>query len=252
MQETDDNPNEPRPVAYTPEGEPLYTHPPTPADSQTSPSEDPKVVFLSRAIEPHHQEISADVMRRHEESVRLYPHLNLSEGEFVISAVKRHPIGLLSIWMVVILAIFMVIAIPAILVLAGMVPFRFTAGTAINGTLVLVLVIILLVLAGVVATAVYEANRFYLTNESVIQYIQASLFSRKDQTISLANIEDASYRQRGIIQTIFNYGSIRLSTEGEETTYRFMFVADPERQIKLLNDAVEAFKNFRPVDPDED
>lgn len=249
MKKAEEQSTEPKPVAYTPEGEPLYTHPPT--NSPVESGENPQVVYLSRAIEPHQQDISPEVKRKHEESIRRYPHLNLSEGEFVISAIRRHPIGVLSIWVIVILAVLMVIAIPAILVSSGMVPFQFTAGTAINGSLVLILVIVLLILAGVVATAVYEANRFYLTNESVTQYIQTSLFSRKDQTISLANIEDASYRQKGIVQTVLNYGSIRLSTEGEETTYRFMFVSDPERQIKLLNDAVEAFKNFRPVDPDE-
>lgn len=94
---------------------------------------------------------------------------------------------------------------------------------------------------------VYQNNKFFLTNESVIQEIQVSLFSRHEQTVSLQNIEDASYRQQGILQTMFNYGSIRLSTEGDETTYRFNFVADPKRHIAILNDAVEAFKNGRPV-----
>ena len=77
-----------------------------------------------------------------------------------------------------------------------------------------------------------------------------SLFTRKEQTVSLANIEDASYDQKGIIQMLFNYGSIRLSTEGDETTYRFSYVANPKEQIAILNNAVEAFKNGRPVDQD--
>ena len=116
-----------------------------------------------------------------------------------------------------------------------------------SGGLVLLFAAVLFTLGGIIATVVYQANRFYLTNESVIQHIQTSLFSKKDQTISLANIEDASYRQQGILQTILNYGSIRLSTEGEETTYRFNFVANPKREVDKLNNAVEAFKNFRPV-----
>jgi len=95
---------------------------------------------------------------------------------------------------------------------------------------------------------VYVNNKFFLTNESVIQEIQVSLFSRHEQTVSLGNIEDASYSQHGIIQQIFNYGSIRLSTEGDETTYRFTYVANPKQHIATLNNAVEAFKNGRPVD----
>jgi hypothetical protein len=92
------------------------------------------------------------------------------------------------------------------------------------------------------------SNQFFLTNESVIQEIQVSLFARREQTVSLSNIEDASYHQHGILQTLLNYGSIRLSTEGDETTYRFYYVANPRREIAILNNAVEAFKNGRPID----
>lgn len=246
MQPTNEQDHE-RPVAYTPEGQPLYTRP-APQKHET----DPQVVYLSRAIKPHEQDIPHEITEKHEQSCRQFPHLNLSQGEYVISAVQRHPIGLLSIWIVVGLAVLMVAAIPALLIFSGVTPFDITEKLVMNGTVVLLLVIALLLLGGVVATVVYQANRFYLTNESVIQHIQTSLFSRKDQTISLGNIEDASYRQQGILQTLLNYGSIRLSTEGEETTYRFAFVANPERQVKLLNDAVESFKNFRPVDESDD
>jgi hypothetical protein len=40
---------------------------------------------------------------------------------------------------------------------------------------------------------------------------------------------------------------MRLSTEGEETTYRFAFVENPKEQIATVTDAVESFKNGRPV-----
>ena len=66
-------------------------------------------------------------------------------------------------------------------------------------------------------------------------------------TIAPSSIEDASFRQSGIIQTVFNYGTIRLSTEGEETTYIFHFVARPREQIAVINNAIEDFKNGRPV-----
>ena len=107
---------------------------------------------------------------------------------------------------------------------------------------------LLVLIGGYIVIWVYLSNQFFLTNESVIQEIQTSLLSRHEQTVSLDNIEDASYRQAGILQTLLNYGSIRLSTEGDETTYRFNYVADPKRQIAILNNAVEAFKHGRPVE----
>lgn len=234
-----------KPVAYDQYGRPLYAHPPV--------VREPQVVHLSRAIDPHQQEVSPETKKKHEESQRKYPHLNLSEGEYVISAVKRHPIGIVSIWLVVSAALLIVfVAFPALIANQGLLGggFQLSSGAIASAGLVLLLLAVLFILGGIIATVVYNGNRFYLTNESVMQIIQTSLFSKSEQTVSLANIEDASYRQHGIIQTLLGYGALRLSTEGDETTYRFNFVANPQKQITLLNDAIEAFKNFRPVDSD--
>lgn len=252
--------NSPKPVAYDQYGQPLYAHPPAPQQQATPMSpeaaqqkvaetgERPQVVYMTRAVDPHEQEISPEVQAKHGESRKRFPQLNLSEGEYVISAIKRHPIGLLSIWAVTGAAILLIfIGFPILLSSGSFLGRSLSPGAIMSGGLVLLFAAVLFTLGGIIATVVYQANRFYLTNESVIQHIQTSLFSKKDQTISLANIEDASYRQQGILQTILNYGSIRLSTEGEETTYRFNFVANPKKEVDKLNNAVEAFKNFRPV-----
>lgn len=242
-----------KPVAYDQYGRPLYAHPPAIAMTDSGVDQQPQVVYMSRAVSPHEQEPSEEVKARHDQSVRQHPHLTLSDHEYVISAVQRHPIGLLSIWAVVAAAV-LVIFIGFPMLVNGSTVFgrQLSASAIASGGLVLLLAAVLFVLGGIVATVIYNANRFYLTNESVIQHIQTSLFSKKDQAISLANIEDASYRQQGIVATVLNYGSIRLSTEGEETTYRFNFVANPKKQVDLLNNAVEAFKNFRPIDPTDD
>ena len=106
----------------------------------------------------------------------------------------------------------------------------------------------LVVLGGAVALWVYLQNQFFMTNESVIQEVQESLFSRREQTVSLGSIEDASFKQMGVVQLLLDYGTIRLSTEGQETTYTFRFVANPKKQIAILNNAIESFKNGRPVE----
>lgn len=245
-------PNEPvdysQPVAYDKEGRPLYAHPPTSA--QAPAEQHPPVVYMTRPAEPLEQHISEAAKKRHEESKRAYPALNLSDGEYVISEVRRHPIGLFSIWFIVAVILGVVfIGGPILLSIAA--PDLISSlepGAITNGILFLVFLAAFFIVGGVVATVIYQGNRFYLTNESVIQRIQHDLLSHKEQTVSLANIEDASYNIQGLIQMIFHFGSLRLSTEGDETTYRFSFVADPKRQVDLLNNAVEAFKNGRPVD----
>ena len=112
------------------------------------------------------------------------------------------------------------------------------------------LLAVLAVALGAATVWVYQRNQFFMTNESVIQEIQHSLFSHREQTVSLGSIEDASFKREGILQHLFNYGTMRLSTEGEETTYRFAFVEDPKQQIAKVSNAVEAFKNGRPVRDD--
>lgn len=238
-----------QPVAYDRDGRPLYAHPAETATPASQPPAEPQVVYMARAVEPVKPEISADVKAKHDKAAQLYPMLNLSEGEYVISAVRRHPIGLLapiavtSVLVIVFLSIlFYYDRIIASLGLAGSFPGVQAAFFP------LVMLMIAVVVGGLIAIYVYESNRFFLTNESVIQEIQVSLFSHYEQTVSLANIEDASFSQKGIFQNLLGYGDIRLSTEGDETTYRFQYVANPKEQIAKLNNAIEAFKNGRPVE----
>lgn len=240
-----------QPVAYDAEGRPLYAHPPASVEQVPTPAATPQIVHVSRAVEPVKYEVSPEVKIKHDASVRQYPFLNLSDAEYILSAVRRHPIGLvgpvaITVFLISILLLFL---------------FNYSTIATNSSTLAfpplqdvffpLVALIVAVAFGGFAVIYVYLANKFFLTNESVIQEVQFTLFSRHEQTVSLGNIEDASFRQEGMLQSILNYGSIRLSTEGDETTYRFKYVANPKEQIALLNNAVEAFKNGRPVGTDE-
>lgn len=243
MNDQPQTPPEQKPVAYDSEGRPLYAAPPQP---QQAP-EQPQFVHMSRAVEPAKLELTPEMKAKHDESMRRYPSLNLSEAEYIISAVRRHPIGLflpvgMTIFLVA-LVISLLINYPLIVGSLGLMTVPDFGPILLCG----VLLVILFLIGGYVAVWVYMNNKFFLTNESVIQEIQVTIFSKHEQTVSLANIEDASFTQQGILQSMFDYGSIRLSTEGDETTYRFNYVANPKRQIAILNNAVEAFKNGRPV-----
>lgn len=232
-----------QPAGYDSQGRPLYNATPQEAAARS----EPQSVYVARPISPAEQPLSDEVKRRHATSIERYPSLNLSDAEYIVSAVERHPIGLAA---PVLLTGFIIAFIASIL-------FNFSAIMEALGVytpppfemvlLAGVLLIAAVAIGGYISIWIYTSNKFYLTNESVIQEIQTGLFARHEQTVSLANIEDASYYQRGILQVMFNYGSIRLSTEGDETTYRFNYVSNPKAQIAILNNAVEAFKNGRPI-----
>jgi hypothetical protein len=277
------NPEQPlqdpnKPVAYDADGQPLYAAPQNTVENgneyyeprshvtsapETAPGynydpriraqygNEPRVVHQPRPYEPKLGEISEELRQKHDASQRRYPNLNLSEAEYVILDIKRHPIGLL---IPVVSTIFLIIVLLAGLISYPMIVEPDPLSGAIPGlgliTTAVLCLILLIGIGGYIAVWVYLKNTFYLTNESVVQEIQHSIFSKHEQTVSLGSIEDASFKQNGILPSLLNYGTIRLSTEGEETTYSFLYVTDPKRQIATVNNAIESFKNGRPVGDD--
>lgn len=273
-----------KPVAYDAEGRPLYAHPPTqpvpvevplpppppvvslktdqPSHVTQAPeahagdnfdprtrvqyANEPGVRHVTRPIEPAKMPISEELKQKCDSSRKKYPFLNLSEGEYVILAVRRHPIGLVAPIGGTVLALMLIFGLTA--VYTGMTMANPNLPAVGDVMLIAILFALLVTIFGYFATWIYIQNKFFLTNESVVQEIQSSLFAKREQTVSLGSIEDASFKQTNFIQTFFHYGTLRLSTEGDETTYRFQYVSEPKKQVAVLNNAIEAFKNGRPVD----
>jgi hypothetical protein len=228
-----------QPVAYDTEGRPLYLHPT--ASSNPLPilphPEELQVVQVTRSADPVAVSVPPEIQARHQASVAKYPRLNLSPGEYVIMDIRRHPIVA-----IVIGAWWFLLSHPGSK--APIIP------TASAGAVSL-FTLGLLVLVGLftwVAAAVYRGNSFILTNESVIQRVQTSLISQQEKTINLENIKDAQFDQVGFLQYIVGYGSIKLTTEGDQENYFFSLVAHPKEQIATINNVIEAVKYGRPVE----
>jgi hypothetical protein len=195
--------------------------------------------------------ISNELMAKHEDSQHRYPRVHLSKGEYVIMEVRRHPIGLVSILFLVLLMVAAVLVlIPYYTMNREAIASTFKIGldslpTGADVTMPLLGVAALFLLGGFLAVYVYVNNLFYLTNESIMQYIQTSIFSTKEQQINLVNVDDVSYRQEGILQQVLNYGTLRVSTEGDERNpYVFPFVARPQMVTRTINDAMEEATGF--------
>lgn len=206
-------------------------------------------VHIARSMEPTEPELSEATTIKHERSLQAFPELNLSRGEYVVLCIMKHrislvvPMGALLLALVILLfAILNMDLTTQFLMQIGLKDAKSTEIYPILGWLIALTLLIMYA-----TYYVYTHNRFILTNESIIQETQKGLLNRNEQTISLDNVEDASYSQKGLIQQMFNYGSLRLSTEGDETTYRFNYVYDPRGKIAILNNAVEAFKSGHPI-----
>ncbi|MBR3252593.1 hypothetical protein IKF84_00780 [Candidatus Saccharibacteria bacterium] len=155
---------------------------------------------------------------RHERSVKDFPFLELEDNEYVEYAFKRA-----KIWLNLILGglaaglIFILLAF--LLVLMGK-DFLDTTGISFL-YIILGALLFSVFLVGVFTLMVYRGNKLFITNKHVIQMTMASPMSSSVNMIDLPSIEDTSFSQDGIMQKMFGYGTFRLSTVGEETTYTF-------------------------------
>jgi hypothetical protein len=236
-----------QPVAYDANGNPLYKHP-VQQMSRPEAMVASQAVHLARPAEPAKPFVSDATKVKHDRSHQLYPTLNLSEAEYIIAVVRRHPIGLFIPFALAF--VFITIGLVTIFNYDIVVQTLRLKGVAADGPsmiLPLLMAILLICLLTYVAYYIYTNNKFFLTNESIIEQIQTGLFSHAEKSIDLASIEDVSYTQKNILQVLVGYGSIRLSTIGDETSYRYDYVSNPKAQVDVLKNAVESFKNGRAI-----
>lgn len=181
--------------------------------------------------EPSEQEIQ----QLHEESTKQYPSIGLLDNEYVLYDVQRHAFGMF----LVILQIVVLVTIPIVLSVAGWLFF---------GVEEAILLLITLEMLGVVFSYIvytnYKKDWMIITNERIIQNEQVNFFLKRNQSIVLARIEDVSCQRNGLIETLFPIGTIRLATIGDETTYGFSFVDDPEEQCNKIRAILSQYRDI--------
>ncbi len=149
--------------------------------------------------------------------------LELEADERVEFAIRRADIFIVATWVGVIIAC-IVIAIVIVLINANQ--GKMAGALPLNGLswlmgLVGVLVYLIIIGVGMVATKVHFSNRLFITNKRVLEYEMKSLFHNSMNIIDLKSIEDVSIKQSGIIDHMLGVGVLRMSTVGDETTYTF-------------------------------
>ncbi|MBQ1540269.1 hypothetical protein IIZ72_01770 [Candidatus Saccharibacteria bacterium] len=176
---------------------------------------------------------------RHERSKKDFPFLTLEDDEYVEFAFMRAKVcymmivGSVAAGLIVVLFLFLMIL------------FGQSTLDAMGRNFIYIILFTLVVtalLAGAVATMVFKGNRLYVTNKHAIQLIMKSPVVKSVNIIDLASIEDASFHQNGFLQTMLHYGTFRLSTVGDETTYTFPFSDIAPSELKAVSKLISAAK----------
>ncbi len=165
--------------------------------------------------------------------------LGLDKDEKVVLDVRRHPLGLIFIYIGGVLSV-VALLIVMYLAIANKDSISIDIGPAVyaGGFGIAIVFIALITYIG---GQVYKSNRLVVTNENIIQVLQFSLLNRQISQLNLANVQDVSVDQKGLIPTLLNYGSVEIETAGEAANFKFPHVENPNRIAKLIIEAHETY-----------
>jgi uncharacterized membrane protein YdbT with pleckstrin-like domain len=163
----------------------------------------------------------------------------LEPGECILTVVHRSVIGLIGIYLVAIIA---AAAIVTLVIVISPSTFEAT-GSGDSGSLSAIFGLSALLLALILFTVtyVYRQSRLLVTDRSLVQIMQKTLFIRKVSRLSMSNVEDVSEEQRGILAALFGYGTLTVQTAGEKENFVFPLCPNPASLADRIIEAREAY-----------
>jgi uncharacterized membrane protein YdbT with pleckstrin-like domain len=159
---------------------------------------------------------------------------SLDNDEQILCDVRQHPFGIIAVYVMCIFGL-----IVGFLIITAFIPESIGSTGKTYSVLALLWVIIALFLAAAmaIATFVYRQSRLTVTSKNVVLVIQGGVFTRKVSQISLANVEDVSSEQIGILAQLLGFGRVTVETAGEQANFIFNYAPQPARVSKIILNA---------------
>lgn len=158
------------------------------------------------------------------------------EDEVVLCYFRKH-------WIKIIRRV-LLIPILIIVIFSG---FSFFNVLSQNGLLVHVLVLLgfglltYLIHKQFLAIFHYYLNTVMITNYRVVEVDKSLYFVNTKNSVDLHNIQDVQKNQVGLLQSLFNYGSLIIVLSGASESVHLDLVPRPEYQFKKINQVKSAY-----------
>lgn len=171
----------------------------------------------------------------------------IDEDEKVLALIKRHPFGIIKLYVEIFLAIG---------VMAGLIYYLLPEIVAVDDNaslyaavgLGVVLIGAFLLIIAFAATVIYNQNQLIVTDKTITQTLQLSLFNKKTSQLSVTNIEDVTANSNGFFPTILGYGRLLIETAGEQENFHFDYCPHADHYAKLILEARQVFLDNGGVD----
>lgn len=163
---------------------------------------------------------------------------SVSPDEHVMAVAYQHPFGIIFIYAATLICLAFALISTSLLLpeLVGNSDRAYALLTIVS-IVIAILVGVLLLLA----TVVYRQSKLTVTDRNVVQVLQKGLMIRKVSQLSLANVEDVTSEQKGIFATMFDYGTLKIETAGEQANFTFNYCPNPHRMAKIILDSKDDF-----------
>lgn len=160
--------------------------------------------------------------------------------ERIIAVVRPHWLVLLR---QIILGIFLLLTPPIVLVVLGL------SGVAILETPTRAILAVALpayylsiVTWLFIAWLDYYLDVGVVTSQRVVDIDQQGLFQRRIAELESSVIQDVAAEKHGVLQTMFNFGNVKIQTAGERPNFSFTAVPKPEEFVMKITDTYKVNK----------
>lgn len=161
---------------------------------------------------------------------------HVDADEKKLAEIHKHPLGIILLYIQATVGLIVAVGLGYFLlpVVVGN-----TDDAFFYGNLFAAVSITLAFLVMLIATFIFKQNRLILTDRNITQILQFGLFNRKVSQLNMNNVEDVTAVQDGFLPTIFNYGTLKIETAGEQVNFHFTFCPNAGYHAKVILDARE-------------
>ena len=172
---------------------------------------------------------------------------NVDKDEKLLAIIKRHPFGIIRLYAAILIGLGASVGLVFYLLPAFVKPDENSGIYAIVGVIAVIVVGFMLFIAAI-ATTIYNKSQLLITDKTITQTIQVSLFNKKVSQLAVSSVEDVTANTNGIFPTLFGYGKLLIETAGEQENFHFEYCPHADHYAKLVLEARQQFLGEREME----
>lgn len=87
-------------------------------------------------------------------------------------------------------------------------------------------------------------NVYIVTNERIVDIDWYGLLYKQLSSTQINKVQDVTYKQGGVLDTFFDFGTVLIQTAGTDPNFEFERVPKPNQVVEQINHIIENQKNI--------